>query len=231
MATPALCLCTAARPALSFARAQARTWCPCAARSCSAPPWTQVTVQASPCQDSGQEGWWSLTLCRCTEPVAWNIPGGLPTLRWARGARGCQVRLVFPDWVEQDQLGLGVIPLDPKQAGRKVSAKPCEQQGDELTPGRAGLVGLGAGRAAHPRGLGRRGCCSSSPWGRCPLWPALVWGQRVGLWVLVTSISRISAHPTLVLLLASLGFVAAAGSPGTGLAACFVAFSQCNQTK
>lgn len=34
-----------------------------------------------------------------------------------------------------------------------------------------------------------------------------------------------------VLLLASLCFVGAVGSPGTGLAACFVAFSQCNQSK
>lgn len=58
------------------------------------------------------------------------------------GSMGCQVGLVFPRWVEQDQPGLGIILLDPKQAGKKVSAKPCEQWGDELTPRRAEFVGL-----------------------------------------------------------------------------------------
>lgn len=44
-----------------------------------------------------------------------------------------------------------------------------------------------------------------------------MWGEKVRLWVLLTSTSSASAHPALVLLLASLGFVGTAGSPGTGL--------------
>lgn len=68
------------------------------------------------------------------------------------GSVGCQVGLVFPDCVEQDQPGLGVIPLDPKQAGRKMSAKPCEKGGDELMPHRAEFMGLAQAGQGTPEG-------------------------------------------------------------------------------
>lgn len=60
MATPPLFLCSA----VSFARAQAQAVSLCCLLL-STPPWAQVTVQAlaSPSQDSGQEGWWGLSLC------------------------------------------------------------------------------------------------------------------------------------------------------------------------
>lgn len=133
-------------------------------------------------------------------PAAWvNLPGGdshAPQPHGARGVWGAKRGSLssHAGW-SKTSLGLGSSVCIPnRQEHKKVPAKSCEQQGDELTPHTAEFTGLSAapstgatpGRAGQPRGSGQTWVLQQITPGSCSP-PGQRWCgvEKASLWVLV----------------------------------------------